>query len=1008
MASNRKSQREEEIAVGLTPSPNPTPRKMKKSEKENEGSKDPKNLESKFDAAMNSTLVDTWFTMADIFVNPIVPSNKRWNKTEVMRITEKEKIDPYGPDEVFGKEQGDESIHEMALTGRRFNGTLKMLSIEEWFILISNIFDQVKSEYYKDKSRELRVFSLRLAWSDPTKLFDKGTWNGEVLHTRNDTNAWAAAYRYFGAPWKNRNRFFEPKGKPNEGPGESPSTITLASKETAWDVIQEKLINPSPIWDLPVVKIWGKKIAPMKQKEITAKHSPNFTLGPIAIGRTPDSILGADLWEKAFSKAFESESGIFKNNTGKNLRIFALRLAMTNPMEIAEKSFWKTKDRNGKRSMTNAWIGAYRVLGAGWEREAQKHIVTPSEKSANESKETKGVSFSSDKTKTISHDAKTGYFLSKPLLKTQKEPATIFKKHRKDSIVRKNDVFFKIKLPQIMAERAHEQTKEVVKNLQEMMNKLWDIDSSLVVRAWNPELSDTQVIKARHTFPNKRESIAQYFPGIYYFANRVPYIRVLLGFNKDTEHFTTELPYEFKKWLTSTSSGINKEKLQDRYICRAGWLLGSHPAVFNYGDMEDAIQSSIEGKDIIVELKSEEVKISKVQQGNWNQEPSARQVPIKAVHVWCIFSQTSAVRTKMKSLFSSKSKRKPLGKSLRFIPHILDNRYITTDRSAVLISKMKNKQKRFLQQTTFTSASGILGLDYVIPSLRVSLRQAIMAIRSKKEPEKNVFVSVDSWGDQVRFAFNTNIADEAERLIPALPIFLEATLGPAVWTWFSDQAKWDCEDFEWDFEKGIVDKKGEFDDEDSMGSIESNEEDKLDIEFESSANIFSLDLDHFGTNQYGDAGSVATGALFPADKRTAESSSQPATVVTDNSSFTDNSPFSSITTSTNQMSPNQMAQQLMASLRKMAPGELQTLLETSQDNEESKIEALQDVLKKVAFSEGLQVGEGTTENEILSKRIPPKESTGENRNKGKGQDDEDTVMEDVSKPAAPNRAGGEH
>ncbi len=1058
MSSNRKSPRDEEGTTNTTPSPNPTPRKMQKSaiaknpySRKTETSA---NLSKKFEAVAAEP-EDKWFTMEEIFSNKIAGSNRKWNQTEVRKITDKETILPYTTEEVFGTEEGDDSIHDMSRLGSQLLGNPNKISIKEWYELTGKIFNQGKPEWYNGKSPVLRKFFLRLAKSDPVALFEKGTWNGQQLHPRNDTNAWAAAYRFFGAPWKDRENFFKKEAKTIvvddaseseqsykdtmeeddkasqlineiEEEQDKKSSENLSSQETVWDIIQDDLIMPTDLWSKEIITKWGRKIKPMKKEEIKSKFSTNFTLGPIAVDRAPDTILKPNLWYKAFHKAFDSKSNIGKTTTGRNLRIFAIRLAMTNPLETADPTFWKTPDKTGKRSMTNAWLGAYKLLGAGWER---AEVLIPTSTPIGKDKE---VTFSEVKKNQekgeigVLHKTKTGQYLSKALITIPKESMEFFKTRKRDSVVRSNNIFFKLKLPQTMAERAHEQTKEVIKNIQDIMQQLWDIDSSLVIRAWNAEVSDTQVIKAKHTFPNKRESIAQYFQGVYYFANRVPYIRVLLGFNKNISSFTTELPHEFKKWLTRTSAGFTKEKLQDRNICRAGWLLGSFPSVFNYEDMEDAIHSMEECKSIRVELKTEEVKTTKLSQSSWNQNfnGASRQIPVRAVYIWCTYDQTSIVRSKMKTLFSSKNTKKLLGKNLRFIPHILDNRFITTDKSALLTTKMKNKQKRFLQQTTFTATNGILGLDYVIPSLHVSLRQALMSIRSKEDPDKNVFVSVDGWGDQVRFAFNMNIADEAERLIPALPIFLEATLGPAVWTWFSDQVQRDCSDFEWDPENGIVDRQngnsqGMLGEDDSIESDNiSDDAERLDIEFnESSAKIFSLNLGNFGPNQYEDGGSVATKALFPPNGRnsdvSAETMSQPATVVTDVSSRTENSPFSSLTASiTPKLQTSvmkQMAQAAMESLRQMPPAELQKMLNKPPEltEDDPTVEALQGVFQRVVFNkDGTDTSIEAQSQAGTEKMRHPKESLKSPLAQPNNKTNSVEPMQEDLQPAAPTEAGG--
>ena len=92
-----------------------------------------------------------------------------------------------------------------------------------------------------------------------------------------------------------------------------------------------------------------------------------------------------------------------------------------------------------------------------------------------------------------------------------------------------------------------------------------------------------------------------------------------------------------------------------------------------------------------------------------------------------------------------------------------------------------------------------------------------MALRSSKQPQQNLFISVDTMSnnDNIIFSFKKEFQDEALTAIPALPLILEKQpkLGSKVWTWFSADAKDEAQGYYWDKEKGICSEEDDIMDE---------------------------------------------------------------------------------------------------------------------------------------------------------------------------------------------------
>ena len=132
-----------------------------------------------------------------------------------------------------------------------------------------------------------------------------------------------------------------------------------------------------------------------------------------------------------------------------------------------------------------------------------------------------------------------------------------------------------------------------------------------------------------------------------------------------------------------------KEKLQAKVTCKAGWLLGSNGSCLNPRDLEAALEMVPELQGIPIEIRIEAIRIEK-----------GKASGVKAAHVLTPWDKALKCRIAMNMIYSKKSKNgHPLGKDMRFIPNIMDTRFITTDKTKMQIKKSIRKQKYFLAKT---------------------------------------------------------------------------------------------------------------------------------------------------------------------------------------------------------------------------------------------------------------------------------------------------------------------
>jgi hypothetical protein len=310
-----------------------------------------------------------------------------------------------------------------------------------------------------------------------------------------------------------------------------------------------------------------------------------------------------------------------------------------------------------------------------------------------------------------------------------------------------------------------------------------------------------------------------------------------------------------KDWFRERDMNFYKEKLQAKITCKSGWLLGSNGQCLNPRDLETALGMLPELQGIPIEVRMEAIRTEK-----------GKGTGVKAAHILTHWDKALKCRIAMNLVYGKKSKKGyPLGKNMRFIPNILDTRFIVTEKIKMQVKKTVSKQKFFLQKTQTATSYTIMALDYLDPVLGTTLRELLMGLRSNIDPEKNIFLNVDVHihNQTVTFLFHDDMAQEAMSAIPALPVILEAKFGTRIWLWFTEEAKEHAVGYYWDEKVGLKSSDDERIGEmlGDWGTEWGSDDDDDDKSTSTSASLvgrmepFKIVTNATGKNQYYDDGS---------------------------------------------------------------------------------------------------------------------------------------------------------
>ena len=720
---------------------------------------------------------------------------------------------------------------------------------------------------------------------------------------------------------RNKRKKTDPKSETNgeEMVVESPSTTNLVSALAPKDpavsenVNAEAMMVSEPQEESSVgtsvkgkrehrllaggTQIWSTLIASGKDtwhtvdQEIRNSFNPfvdsdKEEVGTLALQGCTTNSLGGKKWLKPagwlalFKDVFSTTSELANCQLGEDLRSFGMRLALTEPYILFEDAdildFETERLETGLADTltTCAWTGAYLYFGAIWKckptfseyfkvptldltQEPDDDMVTSSEDEA--------VVMSKLAPPTKKKSPKKVGFVRQLYITKPKPIGVPPKRSKKTKAKTKHTTFIKIRTARLQEVSLMDLETEFVKIFHDTLTKFWQDDPTLLVLPWH--LDSVKPIKKGSKIPSNRDSIAQYVDNIFLKHGNSCWVRMRIGHTKPSAFMEEE---SFQTYFRDRGILIAKEKLQMKVTQKAGWLLGSHPTAFNPRDLEQALEHLPELKGIPIEVRIDYIRVKA--EGRTN---------TKAAQIFCSWDATQKCRRALNTIYKKKNvDGYPLGKNMRFVPNIMDRRFITTPSTRKKVQASIQKQTKFLASVETTKNYTICGLDYYDEKLKQTLRQALMGIRSTSQPDRNLFLAVDTFmqGETVVFLFKKDLAHEANTLIPALPLLLEVTLDSTrVWNWFHEEAKMMTEGFYWDPRRGILEIDG--DDEDSWGgSLESSDD-----EFSLSSGVSreSTALEPFqitnapGKNEFYDESSTLGDEWSQVTKRVAEPAPAP-------------------------------------------------------------------------------------------------------------------------------------
>jgi len=159
------------------------------------------------------------------------------------------------------------------------------------------------------------------------------------------------------------------------------------------------------------------------------------------------------------------------------------------------------------------------------------------------------------------------------------------------------------------------------------------------------------------------------------------YIRFRMAHNVKPGEITESL--DLRSWLSNQGLFLKNKCVQSKITTRCGWMLGSHPSVFNTNNMCEVIDS-------IPPFNRLQYKFCMQKVSNDKDAP-------KAAIIYCNWQMAAQVLSALRHLYSPKKEGFPLGIQMSFFP-LVNTRSIMTHKTRKAIDKVIRKQKAFLKK----------------------------------------------------------------------------------------------------------------------------------------------------------------------------------------------------------------------------------------------------------------------------------------------------------------------
>jgi hypothetical protein len=143
----------------------------------------------------------------------------------------------------------------------------------------------------------------------------------------------------------------------------------------------------------------------------------------------------------------------------------------------------------------------------------------------------------------------------------------------------------------------------------------------------------------------------------------------------------------------------------------------------------------------------------------------------------------------------------PLGVQFRFVPNTADPDLAVPPHTCIIAEKLRFKHASFMDNLIERQSLHFNNLHSSLESgPHIVLSKVLMSMKSKGFPTRHLFVSVEQAynGAPVRFQYTSELATEADALIPVLPLTLQGIYGGETEKWFKFSARIHVEGFSYD------------------------------------------------------------------------------------------------------------------------------------------------------------------------------------------------------------------
>ena len=184
----------------------------------------------------------------------------------------------------------------------------------------------------------------------------------------------------------------------------------------------------------------------------------------------------------------------------------------------------------------------------------------------------------------------------------------------------------------------------------------------------------------------------------------------------------------------------------------------------------------------------------------------------KAMHVFVADPIKAQTRACLAKTFPSKVKGDyPLGIQFRFVPNTADTDFVVSSKARDIAKRLKYKQAGFLDNLIVRENNHIKSIFKENPKdENINLLTILSALRSKRYPVRQLFVSIEQEYDEgpVIFQYSSEMENEADGIIPVIPLFIKGIFGDILDYWFKPSADIGIEGYEFlQSEKKVVPSK---------------------------------------------------------------------------------------------------------------------------------------------------------------------------------------------------------